>query len=617
MKTRWYARLTRTDIAALLVFLAVWIYYIFMVRYGVSFADEGFYVAVAERFVRGERPLVDEWQVSQLSFLFLCLPYKIYVALTGGTNGIILFMRYLFLAFNAAVYWFVYLHLRERKWLTLIATVLFCGYVPFGIYACNYYTVPIRLLLVVCLLLFSENPRRTSLFAAGVLFACAVLYQPGFALLYPAFSVLVCVRFFARKKEKRFLEDYAFCLSGRTWKYLSLGVLLAAAVFCGWLLRRSGLRDILRSVPYLLLTDPEYDYTAGGSAWSVFFRKLADAAGLYGRLCWIAALIVIALSAAFACGLFRACRASVRKCLFVLACAVWVFSCVQTFRISAASTADWFFVVYPAPLFWFGFVCYLLCEHKNKRFFWFWIVGLASSLCVDVLSDITVAIGTPVAAVADLVFITDLVRELRAEYAAQKTRGRADAKKTARIAVRVCAGLLCGCFAFWSAFVLLYLENPCVSAHTISAVPLGGGTVRCKDGPCRGLRYPPAYEKNYSDKLSDVDAIRRRQPENLYIYNIAPEMYLYAGLPYATYSAYALGKTSVLERHLLYWKLHPEKLPACVFVPFDRVEPSAAEKEGTLDKICAFFDPLCAYTVETGKSGYILYVSHWKPLDGA
>ena len=160
MNSRLQKRFTRIDAAALLVFAAVWIYYIVIVRYGVCFPDESQFITTAERFVHGDRPLVDDWHLAQLSCLFLCPFYKLYVAVKGSTAGIILFLRYLFTALNAVVYWVTYLHLRKYRWLSLVTTLLFCINVPAGLFAWYYYTASIRLLMLACLLLFAEKRRR-------------------------------------------------------------------------------------------------------------------------------------------------------------------------------------------------------------------------------------------------------------------------------------------------------------------------------------------------------------------------------------------------------------------------------------------------------------------------
>ena len=159
-----------------------------MVRNGFCTADESTFVSYAQRFANGDRPIVDDWSQSQLFALLLCPAYKLYVAIKGSTTGIILYMRFVFLAFNAVVYWIVYLCLRKYRWTALLATLLFCMYVPFGIFACSYSTVAPRLLMIVCLILFSETQKPWELLTAGVLLSCSVLFQPGFAFLYFAFT---------------------------------------------------------------------------------------------------------------------------------------------------------------------------------------------------------------------------------------------------------------------------------------------------------------------------------------------------------------------------------------------------------------------------------------------
>ena len=624
MKTRLQNRFTRVDIAALFAFLVVWTYCIVMVRYGVSFPDEGSYLAMAEQFAHGGRPLVDEWHLSQLPSILLCLPYEAFAALTGGTDGVILFMRGLFLAFNAAFFWFMYIRLRAYRRLSLLAALLFCIYVPFGIFTCNYYSMPARLLMLVCLLLFAEKQTPPSLFAAGVLLSLAVIFQPGLALLYLGYSILVFARFLRQKKGGR-SADHVFYLHTRSWKFLSLGVLVCAAVFSAWLIWRSGLRNILTSVPYLLFTDWEHDFSAQGSARGFFIKKVTDVVQIYGLGCILPAVLLLALSIAFACGKFRARRAAVQKSLFCLAGVLWIVSCVRTFRLSETSTPDSFFALYPAPFLWFGLVCFLLCTQRNKRLFAFWIVGLASSVCMDLFSNVALSMGSPISYIADLVFFTDLVRELRADPA-HKERGEALGMRRNRIAAllrvstRWTPRLICLCFAVWFGFTLLW-ENTFVPAHYLNGTPLPPFSYVCKDGPCRSLRVPQGYGQNYSDKLSDIDTLKKTQPKNLYICGLSPELYLYARLPLSTCSPYTFRTTSDLRRHVQYWRLHPQHLPECVYVPFDDPLDDDPEEDSTPEGILAWiresFDPLCIYSLEQGKSGYILYVSSWDLTAGS
>lgn len=624
MRSRLRCRLTRVDFAAICVFAAVWIYYIWMVRYGHGSADESYFITTAQRFLYGDRPFVDEWFPGQLCCVFLCLPYKLFVAIRGGTAGIFLFMRYLFLAANACFYWIAYVHLREYRWHALIASLLLCIYIPGTIFSCCYYTMAIRLLMAACLLLFREKQTPLSLLTAGVLLSCAVVNQYGFALLYVGYTVLVWVRFHRQKKGNRFLDDYAFCLSVRSWKYLSLSVFVCACVFCGWLLCRSGLRDILTALPYML-TDPEYDYSAQGRAWGVIFRKLKHTASMFGAYCWIPALLIVALSAAYACGAFRGRRDTARKLLFCFACPVWIVSCVPMIRFLLSSVndvniPDEFYTVYSAPMLWFGLTCYLLCEHKNKRLFPFWIVGLSASLCVDFLSDVAFSIGSPIACIADLVFFTDLLRELRAENASSKKQTTDMIRRRKQIrrldfSVRWLSRSVCAGFAVWFAFAF-FMENTAFLEHYIFDKPLFVLSHRCEEGPWQHLRCSEEYGTVYDEMIADIDTIKEKKPESLLVCGKQPELYVHAELPFAT--CFSCPDTDLpvhVSRNVLYWKLHPDRTPACIYVPFDRKYVTSAEQSvfvsDTLQKTRACFDPICDYTIEQGQSGFILCVTNW------
>ncbi len=618
MKSRFQDRYSRIDAAALLAFVAIWAYYVVMVRYGFCLADESTYLAIANRFVHGGRPLVDEWHVAQFSYFYLCPIIKLYVAVKGSMSGIILFMRYLFLAFNAVFYWIVYVLLRRYEWRALLVTLLFSTCVPFAIYACNYYNIPQRLLMLVFLILFTEKQKPVSLLLAGVLFACSVLEQPGLAFLYAGYTVLVWVRFFRQKKGKRFLDDYAFCINTRTWGYTGVSILACAAAFLAWLLQKSGLRNILASVPYILGTDPEYDYSAGGSAWSVVFRKLADVADTYSLACLIPASLVLLLAFAYARGAFQKRRDAAQKILFCLACAAWIACCVSPLRIPVRVLPDLYKGMFHVPFIWFALACYLLTERRNKRFLFFWTGALLSSLCIDVFSEVTLSIGHPIAYVAAVVFVADLVRELRGSRSGKSKSESVLSRnpKKAR-AINACARtfsrVLCVWFAVWFTFVLFYLENGARMAHEITGAPLFALTYRCEKGPYRSIFCDETFGKNYEDRLSDVDTLKRTNPKNLYIYGLAPELYLYADLPYATSAPYAWGDVRYLERNVLYWHLHPEHLPECIYITVDPFYNKLSDDPETVEQIRNTFDPLFDYTLEKGKSGYILYVSGWHP----
>jgi hypothetical protein len=67
---------------------------------GVDHTDESLYIAMPYRLWLGDRPLIDEYSVVQFSAILLEPFVGAYVKLTGGTDGIILYFRHLYLVLN-------------------------------------------------------------------------------------------------------------------------------------------------------------------------------------------------------------------------------------------------------------------------------------------------------------------------------------------------------------------------------------------------------------------------------------------------------------------------------------------------------------------------------------
>ena len=92
--------LATAAVAVALVALAITWRRLFL---GVDLSDEGFYVAVPYRMALGARPFVDEMSMLQTAGFFVYPFVKLYVWLTGGADGIVLFTRHLYLAWVALV----------------------------------------------------------------------------------------------------------------------------------------------------------------------------------------------------------------------------------------------------------------------------------------------------------------------------------------------------------------------------------------------------------------------------------------------------------------------------------------------------------------------------------
>ena len=115
----------RYDVAAVLLGAALLVFLLATAKYGVSAPDEGYYYTVAHRLSLGEKMIADEWNLAQLVHLLNLLPNLLYMKLTGGTEGLILFMRYLFIEINTVFYAYIYVKLRPYKGWGVAAAFLF------------------------------------------------------------------------------------------------------------------------------------------------------------------------------------------------------------------------------------------------------------------------------------------------------------------------------------------------------------------------------------------------------------------------------------------------------------------------------------------------------------
>ena len=93
------------------VFIAIAFFALLSFRgafYGIASPDESFYLTIPYRIINGDALFVDEWHASQLSSFLLWLPMKLYISITGGTDGIVLFFRCLFVICQTAVSCYTY-----------------------------------------------------------------------------------------------------------------------------------------------------------------------------------------------------------------------------------------------------------------------------------------------------------------------------------------------------------------------------------------------------------------------------------------------------------------------------------------------------------------------------
>ena len=244
-------RLDRRDALFFLLLAAAAAFFCVRARYGFANIDESFYPTISRRLTQGDTLLIDEWHVSQLSSVLLYLPVWLFERLNGGTDGIYLALRYLFVAVQSLVSAAVYLRLRQYGHAGAAAGALALAvYAPFGINALSYNSFGVLFLaLAGALLVPAKEHSRTAYILAGLCFAGAVLCCPYLVLVYLSYSIAVVL-----------LRKRPGCLpafSPRAFGLFTLGAALLAAAF--FLIGLSG-ADLSKLPAALrgIFSDPEH-----------------------------------------------------------------------------------------------------------------------------------------------------------------------------------------------------------------------------------------------------------------------------------------------------------------------------------------------------------------------
>lgn len=205
-------------------------------RFGIDFTDEAFYVALPFRFALGDRPFIDELNVTQTGALLLYPFVKAYVSVKGGASGIFLFIRVLYVFFFGAVGWTTFTlasKLIPRPAALLLGAACVC-FMPYGIPGLSYNTLSAGLLTIgLCLAvsgLLGKLPppriHRDTLFWAGVTHAAAALAYP--SVVVATVPTAAAILALATGRRRGAVGRYA--LGGVAFAALSSPVLLQAGV---------------------------------------------------------------------------------------------------------------------------------------------------------------------------------------------------------------------------------------------------------------------------------------------------------------------------------------------------------------------------------------------------
>lgn len=512
--------LTRTDLLFAVLLAAALGLMVAKCRYGFGYYDETFYLTTARRFWCGDAPVAQEWNLAQFFALFTAPLLGLAEACNGGTDGIVLIFRYVYVAVQALAAVFLYLRLRRLSAAGGCAAALcFALFAPYNISALSYNSLGVLFLTLSGTLLATMQTRRAAqTVLAGVLFAGAVLCCPFLALGYGVLVVL----WLLHRLEGSFFARFTAGVAG-----LAVVFLVITFTRTDLILFAKGLKTMLQS------TDRSSESFGEGllfcTSWAPF---LFAGVALLGILCW------------------RDRKKTHRVVYLALACVLELVFQLSFWRENPYIN----FFMFPLNLC-VPFAAAVACQESDRRLLrWLWAPGIFYAFAISLASNqkfYALSLACTVATVAGVVL---LLRVFAALWASRETAARvAGGLILLVVAVQlVSLGVMRWYGVFWQ-------EEPAKL------------TVQLTSGPEAGLYTDPELAQQYEQDLTSIEPLRTLTPEQHVLF-VSRQSWMYLTTPaqvggFSTWMQLNDGiREKTKDQLSLYYDRMPYKQPDAVFV---------------------------------------------------
>lgn len=481
--------------------------------FGFDDLDEGFYLACVDRFWKGDRPIIDEWNLAQVFFLFQLPLYALYRVIVPSGEGIYLAFRLfssaIAIATSIATFRYVVNRYSSRvAFLCAAAVLFFCRNNILGIsyYGIFVYSILLALLCESKRIEREEDTYRTGLWI-GFLYSLSVISMPYQMILFPC----LLVYYFVKGAKK-------------TGTGIVLGISIVVAYYLMlFAFLKTNLFECVKYLPYLL-KDEEHEYGYIRAMLSAF-RLTLEAITLPG--CLIFAVMVVLL----------AWKKTYKSWIWLLAIIGMIVSIIPNIRFSDRMYV--IFVFYMLP-----FLGWILLSDNVKK--------------TEMKTPITLVIAGVVAA---LVFTSGSNMNI-------------DALSTGMVISTI--GILTALDVFYrdremgwdlagKAGCLLFIAV-CFGQRIIMTAndrPIYHMNQMIKEGPLRGLVVSQGFKEFYLQTLEDIEQIGSEYMEERVYLAQAPS-WLFVANSWKCSNSSTWGRVHLSSKMDNYYRLHPDYLPKVV-----------------------------------------------------
>lgn len=567
----WFKMAGISDVCFIFLFIVIGLFLFWKSRYGYVDMDEAFYLTIPYRLLQGDALFWDEWAPSQMSGFVTYPIIAAFVKITGGTNGVYLYIRYFYTVCKLCITLYMYHVLKKVNcWGALFSASLFLIFADYGMQVLSYNSLAIGG-LVVCLLLLWDLQKKADMkcVLAGIALSVAVLATPSLAILYILYGITVFSYNQLRKKEMVKLAYIS--LTWRAYLFLSLGVSIMIISFGGFIFSRISLDQLVESIPNIMM-DPEHE---GKKIWKIIPGYLARIV-MGNEHNWYT-FIVYSLFAIVFLWVVITLKKGIdqRRTQFVIVILLTLLLLITYYLTNEYINHTIFVLNVPAVFF-------PLLSKDEKLLYVFrflYLPGMIFTFLEYIVSNTGFSGISGASCVATMGSSLMLIMMLE-EFSI-----------TQNITIKRMGLIVTNALIVMFSVILLYQRY----SYIFWEGPVWEQTQLLTEGPQAGLLVSEDKERLYLAELEDMETILK-ETDGIYFLNLHDEsLYLASDMRFSIYSAHPFGIHTNRDILFHYYEVHPDKVPDIAYL--------YSGQENIAKELCERLD---MKRFEGGKEGIIL-----------
>lgn len=403
-------------------------------RFGFCWSDETFYISTTHRFFTGDSIFYNEWFPTQLSSLCLLPFHALFVFISGGTTGIVLYFRILYVFFETICAYTTYYVIKKHHsaFIATAAMMFVMFYSHLNIATLSYYTMSVLFFLLTMLFIYdvlkSEcTNNNKELILAGFCFAISVLNLPTLVIVYFLLVFLLAVTLIVRKISSINVYNTVYDKINpvRIFVISFIGIVIPASIFAIYTLLTVKITDFINAIPYVL-SDDEHELSAIYPIKKMYL-SLNESYMQIAKICYLLiaiSVIFFLLEISFSILNSRANSNNITKLIKDKSYVIESMFNKSRIILFIADVCMFVACLYKSyshtgytqtALMLFGLVLFLISKERNyKAFVMFYISGLTFSLVYSYSSNgmlYVLSIGHFIASIGCLLIISDFTKQ--------------------------------------------------------------------------------------------------------------------------------------------------------------------------------------------------------------